>query len=162
MADATAASRGLTRVLHSALQGVEDAARGQRWDGERPWRRTSHLWWDGPVLVVDLHDLKAKNARKAVEAVVPVAADHDLVAVTFVTGRGRHSAGRSVLPGVVREVLGEHRAAGVRLVQSGAGRLSLVLDPARAPAHLRGGLGLWFWLGVAAFGVAAAYAVLAG
>ena len=67
-----------------------------------------------------------------------------------------------VPPGVVREVLGEHRAASVRLVQSGAGRLSLVLDPARAPAHLRGGLGLWFWLGMAAFGLAAVYTVLAG
>lgn len=156
-APSRASETALVAALHAALADVERQARGQRWDADRPWRRATHVWWQDAVVVVDLHDLKARLAKAAVRAVVPVARQEGLAAVTFVTGRGRHSARGSVLPGVVRKALRDQELPGARLVQSGAGRLTLVLDPRRAPAHLREGLGPLFWLAVAAFVAAAVF-----
>lgn len=146
-----------------ALSGVERGARQQAWDAARPWRTSSHLWWEGPVLVVDLHDLKAGLARRAVEAVLAEAEGLETPAVVFVTGRGRHSLGAGVLPQVVgkalRAAVDAHPAWSAR---PSAGRWTLVLDADRAPASASGRLGWAFWVGVAAFGALAIWACLSG
>ena len=154
---------GGARALDDALMPVEDAARRQGWDGERPWRRRSHVWWEGDVLTIDLHDLKARNAGRAVEAVLSVADQLDAPAVAFIVGRGRHSLGKGVLPEVVGQKLaaacGPHPVWTARPI---AGRWMLALDPARAPAVATGRLGWVFWLGVAAFAALAVWACLGG
>ena len=115
------------------------------------------------MLVVDLHDLKAALARRAIDAVVSVADELDAPAVVFVTGRGRHSVGKGVLGGVaasaLRDAVRAHR--GWQMTPA-AGRWTLVLDPRRAPAAATGRLGWGFWLGVAAFGCLAIWACLSG
>ena len=154
---------GDDRRVADALADVATAARDQDWDADRPWRLRSHLWWEGGVLVVDLHDLKAGLARRAVQAVVGCAAQLETAAVVFVTGRGRHSIGRGVLPGVVTTALRQAVADNENWsFTPSAGRLTLVLDPARAPASATGRLGWMFWTGVAAFVVLAIWACLSG
>ena len=87
-----------TRIV-AALDEVEASARGQKWDGERPWRRSTHVWVDYGVVLIDMHDLSAKVAKKAIQAVTAVAREDGLEAhaVVFITGRGRHSASGPVL-----------------------------------------------------------------
>ena len=115
------------------------------------------------MLVVDLHDLKAGLARRAIEAVVAEAPRLDAPAVVFVTGRGRHSVGKGVLGRVaasaLRDAVRDQRAW---QMTPSPGRWTLVLDRRRAPAAATGRLGWGFWLGVAAFGVLAIWACLSG
>ena len=81
----------LTRVLSP----IDDLARRQRWDDERPWRVATHLWVEDGLVVVDLHDLGAKSAKKLMRAVLDELQVDGMQsgALAFVTGRGRHSSG---------------------------------------------------------------------
>lgn len=128
-----------TRIV-AALEAVENMARSQRWDTERPWRRVTHVWTEDGIVVVDMHDLGAKVAKKAIRAVVDVARSDGLAshAVTFITGRGRHSAGSPVLRDLtVRRLQAMARDEEDWVVQmSGAGRVTLITDPSRAPSKV--------------------------
>ena len=151
--------------LRGALGPVEALARKQPWDRERPWRASTHVWLEDGVVVVDLHDLKVKPAKAAVDAVVAAALDVAVEggAVVFVTGRGKHSSGRAVLPEVVLRKLAA--ASRERLVWRAvplSGRVVLVTDPSRAPARYRSGLGVVFWLGVAGFVALAVWLLATG
>lgn len=139
--------------VQKALAPVATSAREQRWDAERPWRTETHCWWEQDRLVVDLHDLGAGLARQAVVAVVDLAPKLSTGAVTFVTGRGRHSVGKAVLGKMVAEVLAGACQAhpGWRAAPGGLGRQVLITDPTRAPAGATGELGWGFWVGVAIF-----------
>lgn len=100
------------------------------------------------MLVVDLHDLKLRLAKKAVDLIVAAAPELGHGAVIFVTGRGRHSVGKAVLPEAIasklQAVVAEH--PGWQTRPGPAGRLVLVIDPALAPRHLQGGMS---WLAAA-------------
>jgi hypothetical protein len=138
---------GLRRA-RSTLSGLSRAAQQQDWDAERPWRARTHVWEEDGVLVVDLHDLKLRLAKKAVDLVVAAAPELGHGAVIFVTGRGRHSVGKAVLPEAIasklQAVVAEH--PGWQTRPGPAGRLVLVIDPALAPRHLQGGMS---WLAAA-------------
>jgi hypothetical protein len=123
---------------------VETGAREQVWDSDRPWRVATHVNWEAGVPIVDLHDLKARNARVALKRLVAAAEGLEGGAVGVVTGRGRHSLG----PGVLRRMAGDilAAAAGDRDTWSvhprGSGAWVLVTDPARAPSATRSGPGM--------------------
>lgn len=111
-------------------------------------------------MVVDLHDLSAKLAKKAVRTVAELGPP-SAGALVFVVGRGRNSTGPGgVLGKVVRSELGkvvrEQQSGTVRM--SGPARVVWITDRARAPRALVGGGGIGFWLfvlaGVAAFAFA--------
>ncbi len=91
-------------AYRALLRPIEDEARSQAWDRERPWRVATHVHAEAELPVVDLHDLKAGPARRAVLLVLtspPVAGG-----VVFVVGRGRHTLGAvPVLKKVVEKEL---------------------------------------------------------
>lgn len=127
--------------LRAAVRPVEARADAQPWADERPWRAATHVWLEGGLVVVDLHDLKAGLAREAVERAAAVAGGVTGGAVLFVVGQGRRSRGGPVLPKQVGAALRDvARARGWRAGPAGAGRWALVVDPARAPDHLGGRL----------------------
>jgi hypothetical protein len=140
------------------LRPVEDEAKGQRWANERPWHTKTHVWNEDGVVVVDLHDLGAGIARKAVQLLLDVPAERG--AIVLIHGRGRHSVGASqVLRNVVHKELklacGERADWSFRMV--GAGRTAWISDRKRAPRSVTGewGLGTWVWLTSLAAAVAA-------
>lgn len=114
-------------------------ARGQVWDTERPWRVDTHVEWEGELPAVDLHDLKARNARLALRRLLTIAADLEAGAVLVVTGRGRHSVG----PPVLHRMAGEVLASAARdrddweVRPRGAASWVLVVRPDAAPAAAR-------------------------
>lgn len=148
--------------LRRSLASLSREAKDQRWDGERPWRARTHVWDEQGVVVVDLHDLKVALAKKVVDRVVDCAGDLEGGAVIFVTGVGRHSAGKAVLPDVVAGKLQAVAAERGWTARPGpAGRQVLVLDAERAPSHLRGGVS-WAAAAMLLFMVLAAVWLCAG
>jgi hypothetical protein len=135
------------RRLREALAPLEEEAAQLPWAQERPWRVTTHLRLERGLLQVDLHDLNARCARRAVRLVEQSAASLETGAVGFITGVGSHSIG----PGVLTEVVGrELRRVAPRRGWSyqphGKGALVLITDPARAPARASGQLPPLFWV----------------
>lgn len=127
----------------AALRPLQADARKQPWAKERPWRTRSHVACEGGLVVVDLHDLKAKLARRAVAAVLE-AGPPEAGALLFVVGQGRHSRGAGgVLGKVVTKELGKHCVSrpgwSVRLV--GPARVAWITDRRRAPGSVTGGAG---------------------
>ncbi len=149
--------------LRAALAEVEDAASALPWAHERPWTAPSHVWMEGAIPCVDLHDLNVKCAKRALRAAFAVAPTLDAAAVLFITGRGRRSIGPGVLGQVARGLLaGVAAANGWSWQPRGGARALLVIDPARAPAAATGRLSWWFWLGVLGFFALLAYSVIKG
>ncbi len=150
--------------LQQALLPVERAAAGLAWADQRPWTTASHLWVEGRLPVVDLHDLGVRQARQAVDAVAGVAEGLDAGAVCFVVGRGRHSIGGSKLGPAVQGALAYHcrKSRGHlplwRAHLGPAGRQILVIDASRAPSNATGRPGVLFWLGALGFLAAACFA----
>ncbi|MCB9778857.1 MAG: hypothetical protein H6742_09860 [Alphaproteobacteria bacterium] len=142
--------------LATALAPVQAHARGLRWARERPWRTDTHLWREGPLPVVDLHDLDAKTCKQALDGIVAVGAALDAGAVVLITGVGKHRPGGGALGQIVTGRLGmQADERGWQLAPKGRGRFVLIIDPARAPASATGRLGPLFWLGAIAFAAAA-------
>lgn len=146
--------------LQQALGPVQKAARGLPWAKERPWTTATHVGWDGRVPTVDLHDLGRKQAAEVVDAVVSLAGELDTGAVFLVVGRGRRSLTGAVLPTVVRDrlvPLCTERGWQLRIPR--AGRFTILVDPARAPAAATGALGWGFWIWALIIATATALAV---
>lgn len=130
-------------ALSVTLAPVEEAARSLPWSAQKPWRCTSHLGVSDGRVLIDLHDLSVGLALDVVERVVE--AQPTTGAVVLITGRGKHTGGRSKL----REaVLADLQRRGLRFVPRGPGRVELILDGERARRSAPG-LGLLFWLMVA-------------
>jgi len=141
--------------LQRSLASVERGAKELPWAKERPWRAETHVWAENRLPVVDLHDLGAKLAEKAVHRSAAVSTDLQAGAVCFVTGRGRRSIGPGVVRKVAEEELREYcHQRGCYYRPAGPGRLVLVVDPGRAPVSATGRLGIGFWLVVTLFLVA--------
>ena len=144
-------------TVRKALASVEKAAKDQPWAKERPWRARTHVVDEGGVVVVDLHDLKANLAKRAVQLVVE-RGPPEAGALVFVVGRGRNSVGPGgVLGKVVRSELGGvcAKQAGWSVRMVGPARVAWITDRRKAPKHVLGGGGvgitlLWLAL-IAAF-----------
>jgi hypothetical protein len=144
--------------IHAALRTLEAEADTLTWAKSRPWRVETHVFAQGALPVVDLHDLNAKLARQAVRAVLEFAEELEAGAVRFVVGRGRHSMGPGgTLGKVVRKLLKRAVAERDWRFRSDAATLTLIVDPAKAPAAATGDLGLGFWLMMGGFAMAAGY-----
>jgi hypothetical protein len=138
------------------LSDIALQARELRWAEERPWAVHTHVDWEGPLPVVDLHDLNARLSREALRLLLEHPAE--VGAVVLVHGRGRHTAGpTSVLRGVVHKELRRacQRTPGWSYRLLGAGRTVWISDRARAPREATGGLSWWFWLWIALIALAA-------
>lgn len=131
-----------TRQYRDLLTELEPLADDQPWADQRQWRTRSHVGTEGGVTVVDLHDLGAKLARRAVRQVLT--ARPTAGAVIFVHGRGRHTLGAGpVLKGVVTSELRRATAEDAGVVRPlGAARTAWIADPEIAPRSVRGGMGL--------------------
>lgn len=150
----------MLQPVRVALRPIEQAARSQAWAKQRPWTSATHVAVEQGVVVVDLHDLSAKLARKAVRAVVGLGPPPEGARV-FVVGQGRHSLGRGVLGKVVRNELGRvvRDEAGWTVRMAGPGRVAWITDRRRAPKELTGGGGLGFGLFLLGLGLAFGFAV---
>jgi hypothetical protein len=145
--------------LAKRLAHVQESATQLPWAHERPWRVDTHLWTEDGVPTIDLHDLGTSLARKTVDEVAEAGDALATGAVRFITGRGRHSIGRAVLPDVVASALEHHASEHGWQVRGGRpGTIVLVTDPARAPNIATGGLGPGFYLIAIAMAAAATWA----
>jgi hypothetical protein len=145
--------------LRGELAPLEALAAELPWAHERPWRVASHVRPEGDLIQVDLHDLNARCARRAVRLVEQAIPGLHTGAVGFITGVGSHSIGPGVLTDVVarelRKIAPRH---GWAYQPNGRGAVVLIWDPARAPAIASGQLPALFWL-VAAVMLAALAAI---
>lgn len=149
------------------LVPVEDEARAQPWAAERPWRADTHVGTASGMAIVDLHDLGAAAARRAVREVLE--APPDAGAVVFVHGRGNHTLGpskvlRNVVHKELRRVCAEEPEWSFRPM--GLARTVWISDRRRAP---RAATGDWSWgfrllllLFAVAFVVAVLHALVGG
>ena len=147
------------RCLAEALGPIEPKADKLSWARERPWRTQTHLWSEGGLPTVDLHDLGPALAKAVVATLAEQGEGLQTGAVCLITGRGRHSLGRAVLPQVVGEALqGIAQTHGWRVRQGAAGRIILITNERAAPRAATGALGPGFWVGFAAFTALATWA----
>ena len=147
-------------TIRTLLHRVEVDSNGLSWSKQRPWRTHTHVFAEGRLPVVDLHDLNAKLSRESVRQVLTVASQLEAGAVRFVVGRGRHSLGPGgTLGKVVRKELKRAVSDNDWYFRSTAATLTLIVDRSRAPASATGALGPGFWLLMASFATAAAYVV---
>ncbi len=147
------------RCLSEALSRIEPKADKLPWASERPWRTDTHVWVESGVPTIDLHDLGPALAKAVVEIVSEHGSELKTGAACLITGRGRHSIGRAVLPEVVGDAL--HSVAqvhGWRVRQGAAGRIIVITNERLAPRGATGALGPGFWLGVSVFAVLAIWA----
>jgi hypothetical protein len=147
----------ITRI-RSRLAELEPEADTQHWAKTRPWRVNTHVFTEGRLPVVDLHDLNAKLARRAVRALIDDAETFENGALRFVVGRGRHSMGPGgTLGKVVRKELKRAVANRDWKFRASGATLTLITDPSRAPASATGDLGLGFWILMLGFAGAAIF-----
>lgn len=147
--------------LSGTLSRLERDARKLRWHAERPWAASSHVWAEGPLLVVDLHDLSVKLAKRAVEKAWKL--DLQSGAVCFITGVGNNSIdGTSRLMPAVQGMLASacEKNDDWSYRSGGPGRIVLITDPSRAPEEAQTSLPRGFWLLVALIAAAIAFAFL--
>ena len=132
--------------LRTQLAAIEEEAGELPWAHERPWRTRSHVRIERDMVLVDLHNLNARCARRAVREVTKAGHDLRCGAVTFVVGVGSHSIGPGVLGDVAAGVSSKHAPKhGWSYHPAGKGALVLVTDPSKAPAQASSDLGPFFW-----------------
>jgi len=142
--------------LREELKPIAEAATDLKWADKRPWKAETHVFWESAVPTVDLHDLNAKLAKKAV--LQACTHESETGALFFVTGRGRHSLGPGVLGGVVKSELKKIcDGKDWSFRPAGPAKYVLITDRKKAPGAATGALGPLFWLfvGLLAAGLAA-------
>lgn len=154
------------RALHDAqhlsrvLERVQRDARKLMWHDERPWKTNTHVWAEGPMPVIDLHDLNVKLARRCVDKARKMQLKSG--AVCFVTGVGNNSIGPPKLKQTVHGMLASacEKNEDWSFRSDGPGRYVLITDPERAPAAVQTSLPSGFWFLIAAIAAAIAFAFL--
>jgi len=148
------------RQLAHTLSRIQRDARKLMWHDERPWTTDSHVWFEGPLPVVDLHDLSVKLATRAVEKAWKLKLNSG--AVCFITGVGNNSIG----PPKLKEAVGGKLASacasreGWSFRADGPGRYVLITDAERAAEEIQSSLPRGFWILVAIIAAAIAFAFL--
>jgi len=146
--------------MRGQLASIEEEARELPWAEKRPWRTRSHVRVERDMVLVDLHDLNARCARRAVRRLAERAQELERGAVTLVVGVGSHSIGPGVLGDVaIQELRKLAPKNGWSFHPAGKGALVLVTDPDKAPPQATSGLGPLFWLIAAVFLSALVYAI---
>ena len=77
--------------VFSILKRVEEKAKTLRWSKTRPWKRSTHVWYESELLVVDLHDLNTKLAKETIHQCLDTLDKFETGALCFVTGMGKNS-----------------------------------------------------------------------
>lgn len=130
--------------IRVALDQVQKEAKTLDWAAERPWRTDSHVWEEGGVVTVDLHDLNASLAKRVLALTTEMGPDLEGGGIIFVTGQGRHSVGLPVLKSITVGMLVRlERERGWRQRDLGAGRVLLAVDEERLPGRYGPGTPLW-------------------
>lgn len=130
--------------IRRALKTVQASASGLDWAAERPWRTDSHVWEEGGVVTVDLHDLNARLAKKVLALTTEMGPDLVGGGLIYVTGQGRHSVGLPVLKSItIGTLVRLERERGWRQRDLGAGRVLLAVDEAKLPARYAPRTPLW-------------------
>ena len=142
-------------VLDKAQDELWDIPRDAKqlpWADKRRWTFKTHLWFESDLLVVDLHDLNVKLARKVVKKLIRKAEKWDLGCICFVTGVGNHSEDKATIRpmaiGILQDISDEK---GWRLLSGTQGRLSVILDEDRAPLEVTAKLSKTMMFGVYIF-----------
>lgn len=130
--------------LAAALGPIAERSRDLPWAKERAWTPRTHLGTAGGLPAIDLHDLSVRLALETLETACR--AQPSTGGVVLITGRGRHSGGRSRLREAVRSQLEGLQESGELVFHTPApGRFEVVFDRERVRAS-RPGMGLLFWL----------------
>ena len=133
-------------LLAQALATVRQKSKSLPWAKKQPWTPTTHIWIDKGLPTIDLHDLSVRLALEVTAVVEETGPELDSGALCLITGRGSHTGGRSRLRDNVAAALRQQcETHGWECWPSGPGRWMLVIDRERAPAGIRGKLGLMFW-----------------
>lgn len=134
------------KAFETALRAIEADATRLPWAKERAWRTATHTRMEGPWIVVDLHDLSVPLARRVLQAVEAA----DVGALRLITGRGRHTGGRSKLRDAV---IADARERGWHVTEIGPGRVEIVRDPDRHPIGGGVPIAVWAVLALVALGL---------
>ena len=142
--------------LFSILQNVEEKSKILKWAKTRPWRRSTHLWYESELLVIDLHDLNTKLAKETVLKCLDTLDQFETGALCFVTGMGKNSPGnfaknRKMVLNLLTKKSRKNESWDIH--SPGMGRITLVFNQERAPRSATGQLapGLKFGIGLFAF-----------
>ena len=141
--------------LYSILKRIEERAKVLRWAKDRPWKRSTHIWYEGELLVVDLHDLNSKLAKESVESCLDAAKKFQTGALCFVTGIGKNSPGnfaknREMVYKILQKRLQKNTEWEIH--SPGMGRLILVFNKENAPKAATGQLSTELKAGMVLFG----------
>jgi DNA-nicking Smr family endonuclease len=104
----------VAKALESWLDkhGVEDKDSREGESGARPERETRRLALMKAQDVLDLHGMKAVEAKAAIAAFIDSASRRGLEKVLVIHGKGLHSEKGAVLKDATRQALEAHRLAG--------------------------------------------------
>lgn len=134
------------------LWEIPREAKSLPWADKRAWAFKTHLWFENDMLVVDLHDLNVKLARKVIKKIIRKAEKWDVGCVCFVTGVGKHSDDKAKIRpmaiGLLQDISSDK---GWRLLSGTQGRLSVILDEERAPQEVTAKLSKTMMFGVYIF-----------
>ena len=140
------------------LWDIPRDAKALPWADQRVWAFSTHIWLEQDMLVIDLHDLNVKLARKVIKKISKQAEKWDIGCVCFVTGVGKNSTDKAKIRPMAIGLLQDISAKkGWRLLSGTQGRLSVILDEARAPQEVTAKLskpmmfGVYLFLGLIIF-----------
>lgn len=142
--------------LYSILKRVEESAKILRWAKERPWKRSTHIWYEGELLVIDLHDLNSKLAKESVESCLNSVKKLETGALCFVTGIGKNTPGnfaknREMVYKILQKRLQKEQSWEIH--SPGMGRLILVFNKDTAPKSATGQLSMELKVGIVFFAI---------
>ena len=149
--------------LFSILEQIEERSKVLKWSKTRPWRRSTHIWYESELLVVDLHDLNTKLAKETVHQCLNTLNAFETGALCFVTGMGKNSPGnfaknRKMVMNLLRKKARNEESWSIH--SPGMGRITLVFNQERAPRSATGKLAPELKFGIGFFGFLLLFSIL--
>ena len=147
-----------TSKLRDELWDMEEKASRLPWANVRQWKFQTHMWEEGSMLVLDLHDLNVKLAKEVIKKTCQIASSMEYACICFVTGQGNKSEDKAKIRPMAIEVLGEiSQRKGWRISSGTQGRVTIILDEDNAPPVVTNKLsstvvvGIYLFLGIIVF-----------